>query len=416
LSIIAGVTDQPAARILLSAGEVSGDAAGARVALEIRRRAPATQLLGVGGQRMREAGVAIAVETSRLASVGISEPFATLPTLARMTRAVRRQVREERPHAALLIGFDLFHVALARWLRRQGIPAIAYFPPQIWLWHIFAGPIARSYESLLTCFAEEQEIYAGRGAVTSFVGHYLCDELHATTATERAAARHALGLTEGRPTVVGLLPGSRSHEVAKLLPVLLRAARRLLADDPGRRFVLPVADPGLAGEITACVAAHDLNAEVSLTTDSHDAMRASDLLLTASGTACLEATLLRVPMVIVCRIEPLSIAVVRLSQKLGLLATQRVGIPNLLLHRAAVPELLQGEVTDERVAAEATVLLSDPELRAAQVAALAEAAGQVSGAGSAASAADWVLQRAARGAAAGAAWGRRTPRLEARAQ
>jgi lipid-A-disaccharide synthase len=410
------VNGPPVARILLSAGEVSGDAAGARVALEIRRRAPNARLIGVGGQRMREAGVEIEVETSRLASVGISEPFATLPALARMTLALRRQVRDERPHAALLIGFDLFHVAFARWLRRQGIPAISYFPPQIWLWRIFAGPIARSYDSLLTCFAEEQQTYAGRGGVASFVGHYLCDELQPTSAVERSASRVALGLSGTAGAVIGLLPGSRSDEVGTLLPVLLGAARLLLAEDPERRFVLPVAEPGLAAEITGSIADHGLARRVTVTSDSHGAMRACDLLLTASGTASLEATLLRIPMVIVCRIEPLSLAVVRLSQKLGLLSTTRVGIPNLLLRRAAVPELLQREVTEERVASEASALLRSTELRAAQIADLSEAAGEVTGEGAAASVADWVLQRAACGAAAGTSWEPRATRLEVRAQ
>jgi lipid-A-disaccharide synthase len=423
----------------MSAGEVSGDAAGARVAAEILRRAPDTRLAGVGGKRMRAAGVAIDVDSSRLASVGVSEPFSTLPALAAMVRALRRRVRDERPHAALLIGYDLFHVALARWLRRQGVPAISYFPPQVWLWRVFAGPMARSFDSVLTCFGEEQEVYAGRGVETTFVGHYLCDELSPVEAADRAAARAALGLGAGSadaaggvagqggagqvggaaaadddaPAIVGLLPGSRTQEVRALLPALLDAAARLLRDDPRRMFVLPVAEPHLAAEIGSRIAAHGLRQHVTLTSDSHLAMRASDVLVIASGTACLEATLLRVPMVIVCNIGMLSLATVRLSQALRLLATERVGIPNLLLRRAAVPELLQGEVTGERVASAAGALLASRERRDTQRAALAEAAAQVSGEGSAGRVAEWVLHRASQRAAAGAAWPVGRARFEA---
>lgn len=380
--------------ILMSAGEVSGDAAGARVAVELRRRCPGVRLFGVGGQRMRDAGVEIDVDTNRLASVGVSEPFTTLPALAAAVRALRRRVRGEAPAAALLIGNDLFHVALARWLRRRGVPAISYFPPQVWLWKVFARPIARSFDSLLTCFAEEQEVYSGHGVPATFVGHYLCDELQPVTPPEQAAARAALGLGGA---VVGLLPGSRRHEIRALLPALLDAAVLLSWREPRLGFVLPVAEPRLAAEIAAAVAARGLAGRITLTTGSHQAMRASDLLLVASGTASLEATLLGVPMVILCRLSPASLATVRLSQRLGLLETTMVGLPNLLLRRAAVPEILQRSVTGDLVARAAAELLAAPERRAAQAAALAGAASQVSGAGAAGRVADWVLQRAVQG-------------------
>jgi lipid-A-disaccharide synthase len=397
-------------RVLMSAGEVSGDAAGARVAAALRQRCPGAQLFGLGGWRMREAGVEIDFDTNRLASVGISEPFSTLPALAAAVRAVRRRVRRSPPDAALLIGNDLFNVLLARALRRRGVAAISYFPPQVWLWRIFARPIARSFDSLLTCFAEEQEVYSGHGVPASFVGHYLCDELQPVTPAEREAARAALGLAG---QVVGLLPGSRRHEIAALLPALLDAAALLSRRDPRLAFVLPVAEPRLEGEIVAAIAARGLGGRVALAAGSNLAMRASDLLLVASGTASLEATLLGVPMVILCRIAPASIATVRLSQRLGLLATTMVGLPNLLLRRAAVPEIHQRAVTGAAVAAAAAELLAEPRRRAAQVAALAEAAAQVSGQGSAGRVADWVLQRATRGAPAPLAAPRRGAAVEA---
>ena len=389
---------ETACRVLMSAGEVSGDAAGARVAAALRQRCPGVHLYGLGGRRMRETGVEIDFDTNRLASVGISEPFTTLPALAAAVRAVRRRLRRTPPDAALLIGNDLFNVLLARALRRRGVPAISYFPPQVWLWKVFARPIARSFDSLLTCFGEEQEVYCGHGVPAAFVGHYLCDELSPVTAAERAAAQAALGLGAG--PIVGLLPGSRQHEIRALLPALLDAAATLSQGDPRLAFVLPVAEPRLAAEIAAAVAARGLSGRVALAEGSHQAMRASDLLLVASGTASLEATLLRVPMVILCRISRASIGTVRLSQRLGLLATTMVGLPNLLLRRAAVPEIHQRAVTGAAVAAAAADLLAHPERRAAQIAALAQAATQVSGEGAAGRVADWVLQRATQGAPA----------------
>ncbi len=388
-------------RILMSAGEVSGDAAGARVAAEIRRRHPRARLFGVGGQRMREAGVEIDFDTNRLASVGISEPLSTLPALAAATRALRRRVRAEPPGAALLIGNDLFNVALARALRRRGVPAISYFPPQVWLWKVFARPIARSFDSLLTCFGEEQEVYSGHGVPASFVGHYLCDELQPVSAAARAEARATLGLSG---EVIGLLPGSRMHEVRALLPALLDAAALLRRDRPWCAFVLPVAEPRLAAAIAAEIASRGLADHIVLAAGSHQAMRASDLLLLASGTASLEATLLRVPMVILCRVSAASLATVRICQRWGLLETRMVGLPNLLLRRPAVPEIHQRSVTGEAVARAAAELLGDPALRERQREALAAAAAQVSGAGAAGRVAEWVLQRSMRGAHAAEAW------------
>jgi lipid-A-disaccharide synthase len=387
------LTQEIESPILMIAGEVSGDAAGARVARELRRRSPRVRIVGVGGVRMREAGVEIDFDTSHPASMGTSAPLSTLLALTGAARAVRRRVRTELPSAALLIGNDLVNVLMARALRRRKVPAISYFPPQVWLWKVFARPIARSFDSLLTCFGEEQEVYSGHGVPSSFVGHYLCDELQPVTAATRAAAQSDLGLSG---QVVGLLPGSRGQEVRALLPVLLEAAAILSQSHPSIAFVLPVAEPHLAAAISAAIACRGLAERIALFSDSHMAMRASDVLLVASGTATLEATLLRVPMVILCRVSPTALVTVRLCQWLGLLKTTMVGLPNLLIGHPVVPEIHQRAVTGETVAKAAVRLLLHPDLRAAQLAALATAAAQISGEGSAGRVAEWVLQRGAR--------------------
>ncbi len=351
-------------RILISTGEVSGDIAGALVAAVVRRRAPAAELFGIGGRRLAAAGVDIVRETNHLGCVGFTETFSALPALAGAFRDLRREVARRRPQAALLIGNDLFNCLLGRWLRRSGVRAVCFFPPQVWLWRSLAGPIGRSYDAVLTSFPEEDSTYRARGARAHFVGHYLCDRLPRLDAEARTAARASLGFA-GNDRVVALLPGSRTVEVRELGPILVEAAARLLAHDPLLRFVLPLAESRFAPEIEALLGRYPVSNRVALVGDSQCALAAADLALMASGTASLEATLLGVPMVLLYRLSAVTMAAVGLIRALGLVDVESVGLPNLLLGTEVVPELRQGRASAERLAAEAWSLLGDSRRRAA---------------------------------------------------
>jgi|CXWL01.1.fsa_nt_gi lipid-A-disaccharide synthase len=383
--------------ILLSAGEVSGDAVAARLALALTSREPDLVLWGLGGPKMAAAGVDLAAVTSHLGAVGVSEPLAAIPALWRAFATLRHRVRRAPPAVAVVIGNDVFNVVLARWLRRQGVPVACFFPPQVWLWQALARPIAKSYDEILACFPEEPAVYGGHGVPTRFVGHYLADLLQPVGSGGRAVARAGLGLAAARETaaegqLVALLPGSRGHEVSRHLPVLLGAARRLLTSAPGLRFVLPLAESRFFEPVAAAVSAHGLGRAVSVVDTEaagQRALRAADLALVASGTATLEATLLGVPMVVLYKVSPLTLAVVRFCHRLGLIADMTVALPNLILATAesapggseravrAVPELGQEDATAERLAAVAGRLLADPEARAAQRADLARAAARL---------------------------------------
>jgi lipid-A-disaccharide synthase len=187
---------------------------------------------------------------------------------------------------------------------------------------------------------------------------------------EREATRARLGLAS-ETTIVALFPGSRTHEVAPLAPLLLDAARSLRARHPSVRFLLPVAEPLYAGSIRREVERRGLADAVLLTESSHDALRASDLVLLASGTASLEAALLGVPMVVVYRVARFTIGFVRFCIRVGWMDSETMALPNLVLGRTVVPELRQEAATVERVVAEAARLLDDAALRAAMRADLA---------------------------------------------
>jgi lipid-A-disaccharide synthase len=347
-------------QILISAGEVSGDIVGARLAYALRAHTPQVQLSGLGGPHMERAGVSLVTAATHLGTVGVSETLSSVPQGLRAFAATRRYVHAERPSAAVLIGNDLFNGVLGRWLRRRGIPTIALFPPQVWLWQPLVPLFAGSFDLVLAAFPEESSRYQRAGVRTEFVGHYLADELAPVQDEHRRLARERLALPPDGP-LVGVLPGSRAHELERLLPVLGRTITALAAADPHVRIVLPV------------VAGHQARLEAWAATlppgvvhqvhDSHDAMRASDVLVCCSGTATLEASLLGVPHVILYRMSTTTWLTAQTCIRLGLLPDDTVGLPNLLLGRGTVLELKQRHLTPERVVRWVRGMIEDDSAR-----------------------------------------------------
>ncbi len=381
-------------RILLSAGEVSGDVAGSRLVRALRARRSDLAFFGLGGPRMAEAGVELLRSTNALGTVGISESFRVVPGLVRAFASLRRRVASSPPDAAVLIANDVFHVVLGRWLRARGVPTLSYFPPQVWIWRSLARVFAPSFDEILTSFPDEERVWRAAGASTTFVGHYLGDALRPATEEERRRAREALGLPAG--PLVAVLPGSRELEVRRLTPVLLDAARILHERDGRVRFLLPVADPAFAPRIEAEVARRGLEGVLGTTASSHDALRAADLAILASGTASLEAALIGTPMVIAYRLAALTMGVVRGAIALGLIDSDTVGLPNLVLGRRAIPEHIQDRASGLALAAAAARLLGDETLLDEQRHALGEVSRLLFAGGSDARAAEAVLAAAER--------------------
>jgi len=345
--------------IFVSAAEISGDIAGAYLVTALREACPGIQVFGCGGRRMAEAGARLVVTTTDFGVVGLFEVFGFIPRLFRAFWKIREAIKQEKPRVAVLIGYEGFHVPLARWLRRKGIYTLSYLPPQVWLWSSLARPIARSYDEVLAVVPDEVKVYKQAGARVTFVGHYLKDRIPSHfDPRKRAEVRQKLGLKEST-RVVALLPGSRRVEIELLTPVLLATARRLLALQPDLQFVLPVAEPCYLDGIRQQISGHGLEGQVILADDGLEAMAASRLALLASGTAALEAALLGLPMVIVYRLSSLTVAAVRLLQVLRIIRYDSIGLPNLLLGRTVVPELHQDQASPERATEAASTLLLD---------------------------------------------------------
>jgi lipid-A-disaccharide synthase len=345
------VTTRPT--VLLVAGEASGDLRGAELVAELRALRPDVRVIGVGGERLRAAGMEVLVDAAELSTMGLTELFGRIGSILRSYRRVRGAITgagaAARPGLVILIDFPDFNLRLAKVARRAGIPVLYYVSPQVWAWRRYrVRTLAKRVDHLAVVFPFEAELYRGLTAV-SFVGHPALETVRASSTPGETRRRH--GLAEDVPLVT-LLPGSRASEVRALLPIMVEAVRRL-----GVQAAVALADEGL----------RPLAREIAPRTmplvcgETYDLVAAADLVLLASGSATLETALLERPMVIMYRLSPVTYALARL-----LVRVPFIGMPNLILGKAAVPELIQADVTPERVAAEARRILDDPG-RAAQI-------------------------------------------------
>jgi lipid-A-disaccharide synthase len=348
----------PARRVLLVAGEASGDLHGADFLRSLRGRLPDVEVFGLGGEHCRAAGMHTLADAGEVATVGLLEGAARLRTVVRIYRELRRRLREDRPDLCVLIDFAEFNVRLARAAKRAGVPVLYYIAPQVWAWRRGrVRTIARRVDRLAVVFPFEPDLYASRLPGVEFVGHPLLDRV-AVTANREATLR-AHGLDPTKRTVL-LLPGSRAKEIDYILPRLLAAA-----DELGRtgdyQFPLVLAHTLSRGEVEQRVRAANVGVRVPIIDgDMHNLIAAADIALVASGTATLECALLQCPMVIVYRLSPVTYAVAKILVR----GVRHVGMPNIVAGRQVVPELLQGQVTGPRIAAAARTILEDPSRHA----------------------------------------------------
>ena len=368
-------------RVLLVAGEASGDLHGADLVEALKRQAPEVEVFGIGGTHLREAGMEVLVDTANIAGMGLVELKDKLPALMRAYRLLKQILRSSPPDLLVLIDFPEFNLRLAKVAKRCGVPVLYYIGPQVWAWRRNrVHTIARWVDRLAVVFPFEPPWYAQAGCAAEFVGHPLVDR--ARPSRTRAETLVGYGLDPAQKTVL-LLPGSRSQEVRYLLPPLLRAAEILGAK---YQFVVAVAPTLAVTDIETVVNQAAVQIQV-VSGDTYNLIHAADLALVASGTATLETALLGQPMVIVYRTAPLTYTLARL-----LVRVPFIGMPSLIAGRKLVPELVQGEVTGERIAAEAKRILDTPAVREEMIAGLSEVRRQLGEGGAAVRAAAIALE------------------------
>ena len=371
-------------RILIVAGEASGDLHAACVVQELLRRAPHLTVEGIGGDRMREAGVRLHAHSNDLAVVGLAEVAVRLPALLRAYRSMTRLLRDTPPDLLMLVDFPDFNLLLARRAYRQRVPVLYFISPQVWAWRTGrVRSIARLVRRLLVIFPFEEAFYREWGVQALYVGHPLLDRL-SPPPTMDDARRH-LGLDRAA-SVVGLLPGSRIGEITRHLPLLLRATRRLEGSRPDLRVIIAAAE-GIPLDLISSYLRQEGSSARVVQGRTHEVIAASDLILVASGTATLEAAIIGTPMVIVYRLAFISWLLGR-----WLIRVPYIGMANLVAGEPIAPELIQFQATPERIADEARRLLESPERRRWMQQRLREVRDRLGPPGAAARAAEAILE------------------------
>ncbi len=346
-------------KIALVAGEASGDALGAGLIDELKRRFPHAKFAGVGGALMRKAGLDAWHDSSELSVMGLAEVVRHLPRLLALRRSLCRQLLAWQPDVMVGIDAPDFNLGLERKLKRAGVRTAHYVSPSVWAWREGrAAKIGRSADLVLCLFPMEPAIYARLGVVARFVGHPMADQF--ALVPDRSAARLVLGVPEQIP-VLALLPGSRLGEIRRLLPVFMETARRLAQQLPDLQVLIPAANGNCRQLIEQQLADPPSDHVRVLDGNAQQAMIAADVVLLASGTAALEAMLAKRPMVVGYRISALTY---RLVMALGLMKINRYSLPNVLANEPIVPELMQGECTADNLVPAVLHWFNDAQARA----------------------------------------------------
>jgi lipid-A-disaccharide synthase len=375
-------------KIMISCGEASGDMYAGALASELRLRAPAAEIFGFGGRRLQNAGGRLIGDYAPFAVTGLSEALRVVPRSFAMLRRLVDAAREVRPHVFVAIDFPDFNFKLMAALRRLGIPIVYYVSPQLWAWRPGRMETMKAYvDRVLVIFPFEEDLYRRAGVSVQFVGHPLVDLAHA--GQERTRFLHERGLDPAAPTVA-LLPGSRRNELERIVPVLEAALPMIRSRVPGVQFVTACA-PNIPDSMFVPLLQGAGDGMVLVRDRTDDVLAASDVVITASGTATIQCTLHEKPMVVVYRVSPLTYRLGKPFVQVDMFA-----MPNLIAGSRIVPELIQDEFTPEQTADQTVSLLTDAGRRASTQASLARVRRQLGAPGASARAAEAVLDVATR--------------------
>lgn len=372
-------------RILLSCGEASGDLYAGALVEALRRREPGLEIFGLGGERFAAAGGRLVADFHGLSVTGLTEALSVIPRSLKTLRQLTNAAKTHQPHAAVLIDFPDFNFRLMHRLKRMGIPVVYYIGPQLWAWR--AGRIKmmkRGAARVLPIFPFEEAIYRRERIDVRFVGHPLIDL--AQPRLSRDAFLKKLHLDPSQP-VLALLPGSRTNELARLAPVIAQAVPMIAARVPGVQFVVARA-PNLDDGLFEPFGLSGVTLRIA-DAQTDDVLNACDAVVTASGTATVQAALHGKPMVVIYKLSPITY---RLGIRLA--RVDKYAMVNLIAGERIVVELIQDACTADAVADEAVRLLSDQDYRARMIASLEDVKRQLGGPGASDRAAQAILELA----------------------
>jgi len=336
-------------RVMMIAGDPSGDMHAAGVVRELKRLVPDIDIFGMGGGEMGREGMDLTVHMSHMAFMGFVEVVRHLRTIMRVQNALEQQMDRRRPDVVLLIDYPGFNLRFAQVAHRRGIPVLYYISPQVWAWHRSrVKRMKRLVDKMHVIFPFEEEIYAAQGIPVEFVGHPLVERL--TVRSTREGFFRAHGLVQDKK-LLGLFPGSRVQEIERILPTMITSAQTL-----GSMMDLQVAigvAPNLGREVLSSFVPASSGFRL-IENATYDIMQHADAAIVTSGTATLEAGWFGTPMAVVYKTSPVTYAIGRM-----LVDVRHIGLVNIVAGRDIVPELIQGDCTPERLVATMTPYLTD---------------------------------------------------------
>ncbi len=337
-------------RVLVIAGEASGDLHGSGVVRELKQRYPDADIYGIGGDLMQRAGMELVYHIREISVMGFWEVLTHLPVIRSMERAMMTIARVRKPDVVLLIDYPGFNLRFAKKVRPLGCKIVYYISPQVWAWN--SGRIKKMkslIDQMLVVLPFEEELYRREGIPVKFVGHPLLDVLGETQGKKEFCTRY--GLDPDKP-IVGLFPGSRRQEIERIFPVMLGTARILYASDEIQTVVgvAPVLDP----EYVKSFVRDDFPVQL-IHNATYDTMKNVDAAIVTSGTATLETAWFETPMVVVYKTSWLTYRIGRM-----LIKVKQISLVNIVAGKQIVPELIQDKVTPFALAVETAALIEDP--------------------------------------------------------
>jgi lipid-A-disaccharide synthase len=348
--------------VLIIAGEASADLHGSNLVKAMKRMDPGIAFWGIGGERMRQAGVRILIAASDMAVMGLTEVLPRLRTIARAATILKTVLREKRPDLLILIDYPEFNIHLARTANKKKVPVLYYISPQVWAWRRGrVGKIARRVDRMASILPFEKSFYSRTDLKVDYVGHPIMDTFPEGAESNPVARDFILGRDD---PVVAIVPGSRKEEIRNLLPVMVRSAERLKKRYPRIRYLLPLA-PTVTPELVNSFL-RPTGLEIGIVQGTiYDALSHAHLALVTSGTATLETAISGVPMVIAYKGSRISYWIAK-----KLVRVPYISLVNLVAGERVATELIQDDATPEQLTREAILLLEDRTARTRMLAQL----------------------------------------------
>lgn len=336
---------------MIVAGEASGDIYGADLVRKAHLLDPGLQFFGIGGVRMREAGVTTLIDSADMAVMGLVEVFKHFSLISSAFLKLKKILCEDPPQLLILIDYPGFNLRLAKVAKKAGVKVLYYISPKVWAWK--AGrvkAIAATVDQMAVIFPFEVPLYEKAGVPVSFVGHPMIDLVQVGMSREEAAV--SFNLDPDRK-IIGLFPGSRKSEIERILPAILASAVLLKKQYPDLQFVLPLASTLADRDILPQLAEHGV--QVAITRERiHDLIRACNAIISVSGTVTLEIALIGTPMVIIYKLSPITYQAAK-----RLVKVDHIGLCNIVAGETIVKELIQDQASPEKIAAEIERIIED---------------------------------------------------------